>query len=103
MDNSLIEANVRAYAIVYVNAVAKGMDESTAKIYVRKYMDAIQAAAKIRQLEESNADQLATSRALVDSGSLWQLIKILEGLPDSLLLEHEMEECNRTWASSSYY
>ena len=91
MDNSLIEANVRAYAIVYVNAIAKGMDESAAKTYVKKYMDAIQAAAKIRQLEESNADQLAISRALVDSGEFVAAYKILEGLPDSLLLEHEME------------
>ena len=67
------------------------MDESAAKTYAREYMDAIQVAAKIRQLEESNADQLATSRALVDSGEFVAAYKILEGLPDSLLLEHEME------------
>ena len=50
-----------------------------------------QLEESIRQLEESNADQLATSRELVDSGEFMAAYKILEGLPDSLLLEHEME------------
>ena len=65
------------------------------EIYTEAYEEPVetpqQRAEKIRQLEEYNAKRLATSRALVDSGEFVAAYKIMERLPDSLLLDHEMK------------